>query len=169
MQKAIGEFAAHCDANGLCKTLLSYKFSGMKRPDSTSGIGYKRLDDPNVSKTKSDKLISPEIFRILGELYQNVPKDHKYRFYILVLTLLACLGRRFSEIALLPYQHVKHDDEDRAYIEYFPRKQSHGDTFTPLRRLYLPTATISIVTEILHELDLLLLSSSRNCHRNAKN
>ncbi len=153
MQKAIGEFAAHCDANGLCKTYLNYKFSGMKRPENTSGIGYRRLDDPNVADATSDKVISPEVFRVLGELYQKVPKNHKYRFYILVLTLLACLGRRFSEVALLPHQKVNYDTEGRAYIEYFPRKQSYGDAFTPLRHLYLPTATISIITEVLLELD----------------
>jgi hypothetical protein len=153
MQKAVCEFAAHCDANALCKAYFNYKFSGMKRPENVSGIGYKRLDDPNVVETKNDKLISPEVFHILGELYQNVPKNHKYRFYVLVLTLLACLGRRFSEIILLPHQLVNYDSENRAYIEYFPRKQSHGDTFTPLRRLYLPTATILIVTDALLELD----------------
>ena len=152
MQKAIRELAAHCDANGLCKTHLNYKFSGMKRPDSTSGVGYKRLDCPDTVNTKSNKLISPDVFRILGELYQNVPKNHKYRFYILVLTLLACLGRRFSEIALLPNQEVTYDDERKAFIEYFPRKTSQGDAFTPRRRLYLPTATKTIITDVLKEL-----------------
>jgi len=43
--------------------------------------------------------------------------------------------------------------EGRAYMEYFPRKQSHGDTFTPLRRLYLPTAAIPIISEVLLELE----------------
>ena len=37
MHKAIGEFAAHCDTNGLCKIHFDYKFSGMKRPETTSG------------------------------------------------------------------------------------------------------------------------------------
>jgi integrase len=152
MHKAIGEFAAHCDVNGLCKIFLNYKFSGMKRPDSTSGVGYKRLDDPETLNTKSDKIITAEVFRILGKLYQNVPKNHKYRFYILILTLLACLGRRFSEISLLPNQNISRDDEGRTFIEYFPRKTSQGDTFTPKRRLYLPTETIDIVTDVLAEI-----------------
>ncbi len=152
MQKAIREFAAHCDANSLCKALLNYKFSGMKRPDNTSGVGYKRLDDPNIVNTKSDKLISSDVFRILGELYQNVPRNHKYRFYILVLTLLACLGRRFSEVALLPNQVITYDEEGKAFIEYFPRKTSQGNVFTPRRRLYLPTTTTTIITDVLHEL-----------------
>lgn len=146
---------------GLCKALLNYRFTGMKRPDSASGIGYKRLDDPNVLETKNDKLISPEVFRVIGELYQNVPRDHKYRFYILVLALLACLGRRFSEVALLPQQNIKTDNDGRTFIEYFPRKQSRGDTFTPLRRLYLPTATIPIITEILFELEQCCLSARK--------
>lgn len=159
MHKAIAEFAAHCDVNGICKALLNYRFTGMKRPDSASGLGYKRLDDPNILETKNDKVISPEVFCVIGELYQNVPRDHKYRFYILVLALLACLGRRFSEVALLPHQNISTDNEERVFIEYFPRKQSRGDTFTPLRRLYLPTATIPIITEILLELEQCCLSA----------
>jgi hypothetical protein len=152
LQKTIGEIAAHLDANCLCNIYFNYRYSRLKRPISTNGIGYKRLDDPEILTTKSNKLISSEVFRTLGKLYQNVPKNHKYRFYILILTLLACLGRRFSEVALLPNQEVTYDEEGKAFIEYFPKKISQGDVFSPRRRLYLPTAATTIITDILHEL-----------------
>ncbi|MDR8357299.1 integrase, partial [Acinetobacter baumannii] len=84
------------------------------------------------------------VFRVIGELYLNVPKDHKYRFYVLMLTLLACTGRRFSEISLLPFQEVSLDEEQRAFIQYFPRKASRGDLFTPKRNLYLPSEVVPI-------------------------
>lgn len=152
MHKAIGEFAAHCDANGLCNVLLDYKYSGMRRPDNAGGIGHKRLDDPETLTTEGDKLVDPKVFKIIGELYKKVPVDHKYRFYVLVLTLLAMSGRRFSEISLLPYQSLSRDDEGDAYIEYFPRKASEGDVLTPLRKLSLPTEVIEIVESVISEL-----------------
>ena len=152
MHKAIGEFAAHFDANGLCNTLLHYKYSGMKRPENTGGIGQKRLDDPETLQTEGDKLVDPKVFKIIGELYLNVPEDHKYRFYVLVLSLIAMLGRRFSEIATLPNQEVNRDEQGRAYLKYFPRKQSQGDVFTPMRNLYLPTDVVSIVEPVISEL-----------------
>jgi hypothetical protein len=152
LHKHVAEFSAHCDANGVCRILLQYKYAKMKRPANTGGLNHKRLDDPEVLDTKSDKLVDPAVFRIIGELYLNVPKDHKYRFYILVLTLLICTGRRFSEVSLLPSQQLRIDKEGNAYIEYFPRKASRGDVFTPKRKLYLPTDVSSIVGDVLIEL-----------------
>lgn len=153
MHKAIGEFAAHCDANVLCNVLLDYKFSGMKRPENTGGVEHKRLDDQKTLLTENDKLIDPKVFKVIGELYLNVPKDHKYRFYVLVLSLMAMLGRRFSEIATIPNQEVSRDDQGRAFLKYFPRKASLGDAFTPMRNLYLPTETVSIVEPVIVELN----------------
>ena len=153
LHKAVAEIAGHCDANGLCRIIFKYKYSKMKRPDSTGGIEHKRLDDPTTLETKSDKIVEPAVFKILGELYQNVPKDHKYRLYMLILTFLACVGRRFSEISLLPYQKVKTDLDGREYIEYFPRKMSQGDIFTPRRKLYMPSDVLPIVKEVMEELN----------------
>lgn len=152
LHKHIAEFGAHCDANGLCKVLLQFKYAKMVRPSSTGGLNHKRLDDPAVLETSSDKLISPAVFRVIGELFRNVPKDHKYRFYILMLSMLACTGRRFSEISLLPFQSVSFDDDGRSFIEYFPRKASRGDVFTPKRRLYLASESSPIIVDILGEL-----------------
>ncbi len=157
LHKAVAEIVGHCDANGLCRIIFKYKYAKMKRPENTGGVEYKRLDDPKTLETKSDKLIDLDVFKVLGELYQNVPKDHKYRFYVLLLTFLACTGRRFSEIALLPYQKIKSDVDGREYIEYFPRKMSQGDTFTPRRKLYMPSDVLPIVREVIDELDQLCL------------
>lgn len=152
MHKAIGEFAAHCDANGLCNVLLNYKYGGIRRPLNTGGIEHKRLDDPDTINTEGSKLVDPKVFKIIGELYLNVPSDHKYRFYVLVLSLLAMLGRRFSEISTIPNQDVSRDEHGRAYLKYFPRKTSQGDVFTPIRNLYIPTEVASIVEPIIVEL-----------------
>lgn len=153
LHKAVAEFSAYCDANELCRIVFKYKYAGMKRPLETGGIQHKRLDDPEVLDTKHDKLISPEVFRVIGSLYLNVSKDHKYRFYVLFLTLLVCLGRRFSEISLLPYQGLSYDRNNKAYINYFPRKASQGDVFTPSKKLYLPSDVIPIVDSVLKEFD----------------
>jgi len=151
LHKAVAEFSGHCDANGLCRIIFKYKYSKMQRPENTGGIKHMRLDDPNVLKTKSDKLVAPAVFKIIGELYINVPNEHKYRFYVLLLTLLACTGRRFSEISLLPYQTLNKDSDGREYIEYFPRKISQGNVFTPRRKLYMPTDVLPIVRDVIQE------------------
>ncbi len=153
LHKVVGEFAGHCDVNGLCRIIFGYKYAQMRRPDSAGGINHKRLDDPSVQKTQSDKIIEPLVFKIIGELYQNVPLDHKFRFYVLILSFLAFLGKRFSEIALLPHQKINQDLDGREYIEYFPRKQSEGDEFTPRRKLYMPSDVLPLVRDVIQELD----------------
>ncbi|EGR4216331.1 integrase [Vibrio cholerae] len=152
LHKHVAEFAAHCDANGLCRVMLQYKYSKMVRPVNTGGLNHKRLDDPDVLETKSEKLVDPAVFQVIGELYLKVPKEHKYRLYVLMLTLLACTGRRFSEVSLFPNQQLSFDGDGKCYIEYFPRKASHGDVFTPKRRLYLPSEVTPIVGDVLVEL-----------------
>ena len=152
--KHVGELAGHLDANGLCKILLNYKYPRQKRPNSVNSIGMKRLDDPGTLETRSRVLV-PKVFQILGQLYLNVPKQHKYRFYILLLTFFACTGRRFSELSLLPYQKIQNDSFGRAYLEYFPRKTSKGNTYTPKKRLYLPSQTLKIIKEVITEVHIL--------------
>ncbi|WP_180191277.1 integrase [Acinetobacter sp. YH01006] len=154
LHKLVAEFAGHLDANGLCKNLLNYKYSKQKRPASANAIGTKRLDDPNTLIT-NEKVLAPVVFKVLGQLYQNVPKDHKYRFYILLLTFFACTGRRFSELSLLPNQEIQIDKDGVAYLEYFPRKVSRGNTFTPKRKLYLPSQTLALLREIISEIQYL--------------
>lgn len=148
--KLAAEFAGHLDANGLCKNFLNYKYSKQKRPESVNAVGTKRLDDPDTLVT-NERVLAPVVFKVLGQLYQNIPKDHKYRFYILLLTFFACTGRRFSELSLLPFQEIKTDKDGVAYLEYFPRKASKGNTFTPIRKLYLPSQTLNILEDVISE------------------
>lgn len=152
--KLAAEFAGHLDANGLCKNFLNYKYSKQKRPESANAVGTKRLDDPDTLITK-EKVLAPVVFQVLGQLYQNVPKDHKYRFYILLLTFFACTGRRFSELSLLPNQEIQIDKDGVAYLEYFPKKVSRGNTFTPKRKLYLPSQTLDLLREVISEIQYL--------------
>lgn len=153
MHKAIAELAAHCDANGLCNVMLDYKYSQMKRPLNTGGLGHKRLDDPVTLLTDNEKIVDPIVFKIIGELYIDVPKDHKYRFYVLVLSVLALLGRRFSEVSLMPNQTINRDEDGRAYLNYFPRKQTTGDVLTPIKKLYIPSETLPILEPIIVEIE----------------
>lgn len=152
LHKAVAEFAAHCDSNGLCHNYLNYKFSSMKRPQSVGGVKSKRLDSSEVAEpTKSEKIVAPLVYKIIGELYQNVPRNHKYRLYILLLSMLILTGRRLSEVSLLPFQEISEDGKGNFYINYFPKKSSFGDTLTPLERLFLPTDIAPIVKKIMEE------------------
>lgn len=149
--KLAAEFAGHLDANGLCKNFLNYKYSKQKRPASSNEVGTKRLDDPDTLIT-NERVLAPVVFKVLGQLYQNVPKDHKYRFYILLLTFFSCTGRRFSELSLLPDQEIQIDKDGVAYLEYFPRKVSKGNTLTPKRKLWLPSQTLDLLREVVSEI-----------------
>lgn len=151
MHKAVAEFASYCDVNMLSRTVFDYKYSGMKRPEGTGGVSGQRLDDPEVAETSNEKLIPEEVYKILGELYKNVPKNHKYRFFILILVLIACLGRRISEITLIPDQELQFEN-GKAFLMYFKRKASEGDTYTPIRPLYIPTAVVPIIGPVIEEL-----------------
>ena len=160
--KLAAEFAGHLDANGLCKNFLNYKYSKQKRPESANAVGTKRLDDPDTLVT-NERVLAPVVFKVLGQLYQNVPKDHKYRFYILLLTFFACTGRRFSELSLLIDQEIQVSQDGVAYLEYFPRKTSKGNTFTPKRKLWLPSQTLSLLREVIEEIRYL----TRDCRDTA--
>ncbi|PPS24872.1 hypothetical protein BVY11_26225 [Pseudomonas amygdali pv. morsprunorum] len=153
LHKAINEFAAHCDANQLCNVRFEYKYSGLKRPANAGGVSQTRLDAPqNLEQTSGDRIIDLEVFELIGMLYQNVPTGHKYRMYVLMLVMLACIGRRFSEIATLPVQVVGVDAEGRRYLGYFLMKTSKGDNAHPIEKVWLPTDAVSIVEDVVSEL-----------------
>ncbi|RCV92069.1 integrase [Vreelandella rituensis] len=156
MQKALGEFAAHLDANELCKVRLDWKYSKMKRPDSASGVGMIRLDDPVLDQeTSHSKMVSEKVYLLIATLFQKVPAEHPSRLYVLMLTLFACLGRRFSEVAYLPDQVIEEDRDGNAFITYFKRKTSQGDTYTPSEKLPIPTEAAQIVMDTIAEVHVL--------------
>ncbi|WP_153005854.1 integrase [Pseudomonas sp. SC11] len=153
LHKAINEFAAHCDANQLCNVRLEYRYSGLKRPANAGGVSQKRLDAPsNLDQTSGDRIVSLELFKLIGLLYQKVPVQNKYRMYVLMLVLLACLGRRYSEIATLPLQMVASDADGRRYLRYFLMKTSKGDNVHPIDKIWLPKEAITIVEDVVSEL-----------------
>jgi integrase len=151
LYKAIHEFADYCDANWLCNVTLKFRYHGASRPDSVNGREQRRLDDPDIDVTTSEKMISPEALEAIGTLYQDVPKDHPQRVYVLMLTFLAFLGRRFSELALMPEQIVGTAINGERYVYTFPGKASRGDDYTPMEKVYVPTAAEWIIEECVEE------------------
>lgn len=154
LHKAVNEFAGHCDANHLCNVRLEYKYSRLRRPPSVSGLTQGRLDDPRaLDNTAGDRIVDLEVFKLIGVLYQQVPRTHKYRMYVLMLVILSCLGRRFSEVATLPVQAVSNDGEGRHYLNYFLMKTSLGDHVHPIEKLWIPTEAVPIVEDVIQELN----------------
>ncbi|MBA2781150.1 integrase [Billgrantia kenyensis] len=151
MHKAVAEVASNFDANGLAVTVFDYKYSRMRRPETSGGTSGLRLDDPKANDYISDKLIPMDVMRCIGELYLSVPKNHKYRQYVLMLSLFAILGRRFSEISLIPLQDVSQDREGFSFLYYFPRKTSKGNKVSPKERVYLPSDAVELVKDIVSE------------------
>ncbi|GHA76964.1 integrase [Cognatilysobacter bugurensis] len=151
MHKHIAEFASHLDANRLCTVLLDYKFARQARPPNTGGIEIRHLDDPDAQKTVSNKMADTAVYRLLGSLYRNVPASHPHRIHILVLSLLACAGRRFAEIATLPLSCEVSSPDGRKAIRYFPRKASRGCATSAYRDCWLPTATVEVVGDVVEE------------------
>ena len=139
LHKFVSEFVNMCDANLLCNNILKYKYSGLKRPEGSNSREQQRLDDPGVRDTSSPKMITPEVLQSIGALYQDLPKDHNCRIYVVMLSFLAFLGRRFSELALLPVQKVGVDLNGERFIYTFPGKAARGDAFNPKERVFLPS------------------------------
>lgn len=151
LHKAVMEFTDYCDANSLCNVSLKFKYSNLKRPSNVNGRQQRRLEDAEYEQTVADKMISPEVLKSLGVLYQDVPEDHKYRLYVVMLTFLAFLGRRFSELALLPFQEVGQYANGERYIRIFPGKASKGDAPDLMDRVPLPTEAEWIIEDCLDE------------------
>lgn len=152
LHKAVGEFAAHLDSNGLCRIPLNFKYSKMRRPSNAGGLEIHRLDDPRALDASSEKMASVEVYRLLGALYQRIPRDHRYRLQILVLAILAAAGRRFAEVSALPLDCLKNAPNGEVALRYFPRKYSKGQTFTPFREVWLATDMAQIVVGAVEEL-----------------
>ncbi|MGO1063058.1 hypothetical protein [Acinetobacter lwoffii] len=55
----------------------------------------------------------------------------------------------------MPNQEIQIDKDGVAYLEYFPRKVSKGNTFTPKRKLWLPSQTLELLREVISEIQYL--------------
>lgn len=150
---AVAEFARLCFEHGLCYVKLEgYKYFGMMRPSAHSGRSAMRLDDVKATVSSSDRLIASATFMVLGELYRNIPKEHKYRFYFLVIALLVCTGRRLSEITQLPRQKLSYTDKG-VFFSYVQLKGALGSQQRRLRRVPLLTEVVPLVEAIIAEVD----------------
>lgn len=152
LHKAVGEFAAHVDSNGLAKIPLNFKYARMKRPPNAGGLEIVRLDAPEALITSSEKMASVETYQLLGALYQRVPREHRYRLPILILSVLAAAGRRFSEVSGLPLKCLEVKPTGEVALRYFQGKASKGRTFTPFRKVWLATEMAQIVVAAVEEL-----------------
>ncbi len=54
------------------RTVLITNILSKKRPESVNAVGTKRLDDPDTLIT-NEKVLAPMVFKVLGQLYQNLP------------------------------------------------------------------------------------------------
>jgi hypothetical protein len=152
LHKNVIELSAHLDKNKLCNSNLGFRYSGMRRPVETNSAGYVRLDSEEArAETTSEKMADDSIYELLGTLYRTVPEIHPDRIYILMATLMACIGRRFSETSETPNQTVTFDKEGNLSIQVFGRKQSLGDTYTPLDRVYCISESKEIVENVINE------------------
>ncbi|MFJ7286101.1 hypothetical protein [Pseudomonas sp. NPDC099000] len=163
--RAANEFVNQGALRGVFhKTLSTYSYSRMVRPPSVGGLQHKRLDESEAGFHDDSKMVDPKTIGLIGELYRVVPRDHKYRLYVLMLSFLCLLGRRFSEVAYMPLQRVKCRESGRCSLYYFPKKQSRGAKFISRRALWLSTGVVKVVTEIVNEMN----DISAECRRVAE-
>ncbi|MGN0923284.1 hypothetical protein [Ectopseudomonas mendocina] len=157
MQGYVSEFARQwCFRYGLCRADLSkYEFHARQRPLDYGGQSRIRLDSPKATEIDSQRLVKSRSFALIGELYQKVPKEHIYRTYILIIVLLFCLGRRFSEIVMLPRDCLE-DHSDGLYLKYIAMKS--GGVSEPYQ--YKSVPVLSLVSELVRDVVAELKASS---------
>lgn len=152
LHRFVEEIAATIDRNRLCPLRLNFRYAGKKRPSSVNGLGGERLDDPDLGKYTSSKMVSEDVMRALGHLYQTIPDDcPSDRLLINVVVIAACTGRRIGEILTLPAQHVKRDSEGYAYLHYYKEKRSQGCQTIVKEKLYLIPQTVHLVESAIDE------------------
>ncbi len=152
LQRFVEEIGAIIDHNRLCPRRLDFRYSKKKRPTKTSGLGFARLDDPDLAQGASAKLISVDVLKALGQLYQEIPSSESSdRLLMDVVVIALCTGRRIGEILTLPKQEMKHDRDGHAYLLYYKEKRSQGSQVIVLERLYPIPQTIPLLTAALQE------------------
>ncbi|WP_152606208.1 hypothetical protein [Pseudomonas plecoglossicida] len=148
----ISEFARRCSEMGLCHVdLQGYTYHGRTRPASYGGQSDTRLDDPALLTEHPARGVAETTFKVLGELYRNVPRNHKYRVNLLIITLLVCLGRRLSEITLLPKQKLERKASGY-YFLYLKLKGAQGSQQYELVRRPVISEVVPLVEAVLAEL-----------------
>lgn len=153
VHKSIHEISDLLDSNKLVKVHLGFRYSAMKRPVATSGVGYVRLDDPVVLETSSPKMADDLILEAMGMLYKKIPQTALAdRMRILLVTLAIFLGRRIGEILTMPARGVQCNENGTHYVVVYPQKKSQGDLVLVESHVPVPTACLKLVTAVIDEL-----------------
>lgn len=148
----VSEIARRCSQNGLCRIdLTDFVYHGRSRPSNYGGDSGRKLDDPAVISERPPRVLAESTFMVLGELFANVPRDHKYRIYLLIITLLVCLGRRLSEITLLPKQTLIKRPSGY-YFVYLKLKAARGSQQYELTEMPVMSEVVPLVDAVLQEL-----------------
>ncbi|MBK1680756.1 hypothetical protein [Rhodocyclus tenuis] len=165
LQRFVEVIAAAIDQNRLCPRRLDFRYAKKVRPASVGGLDYVRLDDPDLARGASAKLISDDVLKALGFLYQTIPDNQTSdRLLINAVVIAACTGRRIGEILTLPVQRIAYDRKGDAYIQYYKEKRSEGCQIVHLEKLYLIPQTIPLMEAALGE----AIELTRECRATAK-
>ncbi|MDG9814378.1 hypothetical protein [Pseudomonas putida] len=149
----VSEIARRCSLLGLCRTDLSdYSYHGRSRPRSWGGMSGRKLDDPTIVEERPSRILAESTFRVLGELFVKVPRDHNYRVYLLIITVLVCLGRRLSEVTLLPKQQLI-EKTSGYYFKHLKLKGAFGSQQYSLDVIPVMTEVVPLLKSVLQELD----------------
>lgn len=147
------EIARRCSQSGLCRTDVSdYAFHGRSRPMSWGGMSGRKLDAPDVLEERSSRILAESTFKVLGELFTNVPRSHSYRVYLLIITVLVCLGRRLSEVMLLPRQPLV-ERPSGYYFTHLKLKGATGSQQYSLEVIPVMTEVVPLLKAVLAELE----------------
>lgn len=152
LHRFIEEIAATIDHNRLCVTRLNFRYAKKQRPVEVSGIDFARLDDPDLVKGESTKLIPESVLSALGQLYQTIPAENlPDRLRINECVIAVCTGRRIGEILTLPKQRVQRDRDGNSYLLYYVEKRSQGSQVIGLEKLFLIPQTVPLVSAAIEE------------------
>lgn len=153
LHNLLHEFVRRCVIGGFCYASLGdYRYANRRRPDNYGGRAAIRIDSSEVMMPTSTRVIGLRTYAVLGELYRNVPRAHKYRIFLLVITLLACTGRRLSEISTLPRQRLQ-ITENGAFLKYLKLKGARGSQQRTLVRVPILTMVLPLVQQVLTEIE----------------
>ncbi|WP_029969729.1 hypothetical protein [Paraburkholderia graminis] len=97
---------------------------------------------------KGAKLPSEEVYRAVGWLYQNIPRDAwPDRVLICLITISCFLGYRSEDLRKLPAQPVQYDAYRKAYylVRYGSKRGGPGEKI-------IPTAAVEIISDAVAEL-----------------
>lgn len=152
LHRFIEEIAATINKNRLCPRRLNFRYARKSRPEAVGGIDYARLDDPDLARGESAKLIPQAVLKAIGHLYQTIPSTQTTdRLLIDAVVIAVCTGRRIGEILTLPVQKIGYDRSGHAYLLYYKEKRSRGCQIVLLEKMYLIPQTVPLLEAAISE------------------